>query len=280
MASAASGPGLVDRSPGRSTGGLPPCRSRGLSPATAAAGRARAVPRRQDARRRPPVPRSGCLARPPRGAVAPAVAAPKVAARSPGHRPCRRRRAARGCDRTSSDRYRRAGRPFLGRGRPRSVMRDDVLAVPGAVIERARIVTQGLFDARAIPQADGQVDVVPRAAIDEEAGHVRRLADQVLGRRRFVIHVARVEVGAALYELTGDVDRPRAVQRRLAVAAACLDQRRIRVKELAHAIVHPEMGGSPHVHDCPARDQRHRLLGRAVGTPAARIHPPTSRSCD
>ena len=71
-----------------------------------------------------------------------------------------------------------------------------------------------------VAQPDRDEDVVPRAAIDEQPRHVRRLAHQVLGGSRFVIDVARIDVGAAIDQVLRDLDGASAMQRRLSVAAA------------------------------------------------------------
>ena len=152
---------------------------------------------------------------------------------------------------------------LLARRRPLAVVRDRVLALPDAVIERVRVVAQAALDERRIAQADGDEDVEPRAALDEQPRHVRRVADEVLRRRRLVIHVARVDVGAAVDQVLRDLDGARAVQRRLAVAAAGVDQRRIAIDELPQPIEHAEVRRGEDVDDRASRDERRRLLGRA-----------------
>ena len=57
-------------------------------------------------------------------------------------------------------------------------------------------------------------------------------------------------------EILRDLGRRGAVQRRLAVAAAGMDQRRIAFDELAQPIEHPEMRRREHIHDRAAGDER------------------------
>ena len=88
------------------------------------------------------------------------------------------------------------------------------------MVERAGIVTQAPLDERGIAQPDGDEDVAPRAARDQQPRHVRRVSHQILRRCRTVIDAARVEVGAAVDEKQRHRDGSRAVQRRLAVTTA------------------------------------------------------------
>ncbi len=54
--------------------------------------------------------------------------------------------------------------------------------------------------------------------------HVGRITDEILRRRRFVVDVPRVDLGAAVEQEPRDLDRAGAVQRRFSIAAAGLHQ--------------------------------------------------------
>ena len=90
------------------------------------------------------------------------------------------------------------------------------------------------------------------------------LSGRVLGRRRFVIHVSRVEVRATVDKGLRDLDRPRAVQRRLPVAATRMDERRLSHDQVAQPIEQAQVCRRKDVDNSAALDQRRRLLGRAV----------------
>ena len=63
------------------------------------------------------------------------------------------------------------------------------------------------------------------------ARHFLAIANHPLRRRRFVIDVTRVDVGAVIEQELRDRDRAREVERRLAVATAGVDESRIRRDE-------------------------------------------------
>ena len=139
-----------------------------------------------------------------------------------------------------------------------------VLALPRSMVERFRIFTEATLDEGPIAQTDGDEDVEPRAAIDQQPYHVGRVADEVLRCRRLVIDVACIDVCAVIEQVPGDLDRAGAVQRGLAIAASCEHQRGIAFDQLAHAIELPEVCRGEDVHDRAARDQRRGLLRRDV----------------
>jgi len=66
---------------------------------------------------------------------------------------------------------------LLARRRPFAVMNRLVLAVPDAMIQCFRIVAQATLDEGRIAQSDGNEDVEPGAAIDEQPRDLGRLAD-------------------------------------------------------------------------------------------------------
>ena len=120
---------------------------------------------------------------------------------------------------------------FLARRRPLAVVGDGVLALADAMIQRLGVVVQAALDQIRVAQPNRHEDVEPRAALDEQTRHLRCIADEVLRRRRLVIHIACVDVGATVDEVLRDLDRACAVQRGLAVAAACVDERRVLVDQ-------------------------------------------------
>ena len=132
------------------------------------------------------------------------------------------------------------------------------------MIEGLRVLAQAPLDERSVAQPDRDEDVEPRAALDEQSCHVRCIMDEVLRRRRLVIHIARVEVGATIDEVLRDLGRAGVVQRRLPIAAAGVDERRITVDEVAQAIEHAEVRRGEDVDDRASRDERRRFLGCAV----------------
>lgn len=103
-------------------------------------------------------------------------------------------------------------------------------------LTRTAFRLQAPFDEGRIAQSDGNEDVEPGAALDEQPRDLGRLADQVLRRRRFVIGITRVDVRPTIDKILRDLHRARAVQGSLSIAAARLDERWIAVDELAHPI--------------------------------------------
>ena len=101
---------------------------------------------------------------------------------------------------------------FFRRRGSSSVVGHRVLTVPRTMVQRIRIVAQARFHQCWFPQTDSDEDVEPRAVpIHEQPGDVRRVVNKILGRRRFVVDVARVDVGAVANEVLCDFDRARAV---------------------------------------------------------------------
>src|SRR5688500_8404584 len=66
---------------------------------------------------------------------------------------------------------------LLARRRPLAVMGHRVLAVPDTLISGFRIVAQTTLDEGRIAQSDGNEDVEPGAALDEQPSDLGRLAD-------------------------------------------------------------------------------------------------------
>src|SRR6185295_4987657 len=94
-----------------------------------------------------------------------------------------------------------------------------------------------------VTETDRDEDVEPRATTHEKPDDIRRLTHEILRGCRFMIDVTRVDLDAALQQQPRDLDRARAMQRRLAVAAARIHYRLVRVEQFAHAVDHAEMRG-------------------------------------
>ena len=129
---------------------------------------------------------------------------------------------------------------------------------------------------RQVAERGGHQDVGPAAARDEIARDVLTIADHVLRRRRLVIDVARIDVGAAVEKQLGNVDGRRDVQRRLPVAAAGVHERRAFGEEPLERLAHAQLRGRVRIDLGATLEQmRHESRVRAVehaeaaGPPAA-----------
>ena len=89
-----------------------------------------------------------------------------------------------------------------------------------------------------------------------------------------MIHIARVEVRAAIEQVLRDLHRARAVERCLPIAAARTDERRIRIHELAQAIEHAKVRRREDVDGRATRNQRSGLLGRDASLEQAKSASP------
>ncbi len=139
-----------------------------------------------------------------------------------------------------------------------------VLSLPDPMVERIGILAKAALDQCGVAQPDRDEDVEPRSAVDQQPRNFRRLPYEVLRRRRFMIHVARIDVGARVDQVLRDLERARAVQRRLPVASACSQLRRVGFDEFPHAVEHAEVRGREDVDDRAALDERRRFGRRDV----------------
>ena len=115
-----------------------------------------------------------------------------------------------------------------------------------------------------IAEGDGNEDVEPGAALDEVPGNLRPLTDVVLRWRRKVVDAAGVDVRTARDEIARDLEGRSVVQRRLAVAATGMHQRRVGVEQLAQSVDHPELRRGEDVDNGAAGDERGGLVRSAA----------------
>ncbi len=87
----------------------------------------------------------------------------------------------------------------------------------------------------------GEQDVGSRAAGDEVPRHVEMIVNEVLRRRRLVIDVERVGVGAGVEQQVGDLDARGNVERRLPIAGARAHDVRIGDDHGAERVEHPQL---------------------------------------
>ncbi len=112
-----------------------------------------------------------------------------------------------------------------------------------------------LIDPRHVPERRGEQDVGAGAARHQHARHVLMVAHQVLRRRRLVIDVAGIDVGAVVDEQLGNLQGRGDVQGRLAIAAAGVDRIRIGRDQLADAVDHAQPRRGVDVDRRPTLDQ-------------------------
>lgn len=73
-----------------------------------------------------------------------------------------------------------------------------------------------------------------------------------------MIDITRIDVSPTVDEILRDLPSVRAVQRRLSIATACMDERRITVDELPQPIEHSKVRRGKDVDDGSSLDQRRR----------------------
>ena len=128
-------------------------------------------------------------------------------------------------------------------------------ALGDARADRCRIGVEVAQRQLAIPQRRRHQQIGAAAARDEMARHFRPLAQRVLRRGRFVVHVAGVDLGAVVEQEPGDLDVARDVQRRLAVASAGVHDAGVGGDELLQPIEQAQARGGVRVDRRSALDQ-------------------------
>ena len=104
------------------------------------------------------------------------------------------------------------------------------------------------------------------------------VADHPLCGCAFVVHVARVDVGALLQQVIGYLDGAGEMQRSLSIATTCVDERRVRADQLAQRVEHPESRGGVRVHSRAATDQELCEFRVAAVEDAEAAGPPIARA--
>jgi len=90
-------------------------------------------------------------------------------------------------------------------------------------------------------------------------------AQHILRRRRFVIHIARIDLSAVRQQELRNLHRGGEVQRRLPVSAACVDHARIRRHQLSQLRHHRQPRRRMRIqHRSALRQKLHRYACRGV----------------
>ncbi len=139
--------------------------------------------------------------------------------------------------------------------------------------------------ARLVAECRSHEKVGPAAAFDQIAHHGRPLPHQVLRRRRFVVHVTGVDIGAVVEKDLRHPDRRRDMQGGLAVAVARVHGRGIRRDDrpefIRHAVPRRRMRVDPGTPGNEIPGQRALMVeyAEAAGPPvAARVDVGAGRS--
>ena len=110
------------------------------------------------------------------------------------------------------------------------------------------------MDQLQVAEGGGHQQIRPTTLPHQEPRHFLAVADHPLRRRGFVVHIAGIDFRAVAQEKFGDFDAVREMQRRLAVSAAGMHERRVGQDQFAEPVHHTEPGGGMDVHDGPAFD--------------------------
>ena len=93
------------------------------------------------------------------------------------------------------------------------------------------------------------------AAGDQVSGHVEAVVQHVLGRCRLVVQVACVDLGAVVEQVLGDLDCGGEMKRRLAIAAAGMDELGVSLNQLTKSVEQAQPRRGVNVHDRSALDR-------------------------
>src|SRR5262245_9266632 len=111
-----------------------------------------------------------------------------------------------------------------------------------------------------VTKRGGEEQVGSSALRDEESSNLRAICDKVLRRRRVVIIIKRINLGAMVEQESSDFNGAREMQRPLAIATFCMDEGRITCDQGRQLWQHPKIGRSPDVDLGPAGNQRSGLI--------------------
>ena len=135
-------------------------------------------------------------------------------------------------------------------------------------------------DEGGITERGSHEDVGPAAAPNQVTRDLLAVADHILRGGGFMIHVAGVEVRAAIDQELRDLDRAGKMKRCLAVPAGRVHQFRIRGDQFAEFVQQAEARGGVRIDDRAALDRIRRQFGWGAVEETESARPPAALGVD
>jgi hypothetical protein len=137
-----------------------------------------------------------------------------------------------------------------------------------------------LTDQGIVTQGGHHEQIGSTTSANEMPGDLLSVSHHVLGRGRFVVDIAGVDIGAVLKQEIGNLDRPREMKGRLAISSAGMDQFGPAREQFTKRVDATESGGGMGIHDGTALNCVVGEFGRATIEQTESAGPPPAAGVD